>query len=384
MIGHWPSILLYLCVFVASAALIYAGGSVQKRYIRTTLTALGLAAPVVLAGIRYGIGVDYFAYASMIDNLQAGNEMYYRAIEPLSTLIVHLSASLGGQVTMFAIFSALTIIPAYIAIRRLSPHESNYTALSYLLYLAVIFPTTLNAVRSGVAISLATLAFSYLVGAKDKHSFLKFLVTGIAACLFHASAVLPLAIGCVVLLAKSERGKSIRVNRAMLTLATILAAIFPLFGSIVSLIPLPVISNYSRFLTDLGTHFSIPLAVLLMMLVAGLSLYATKKEVSQNNRVKVLHSIVPYYIPLAIIIGWLSYYPGLSRLSFFLDPLIIILSIHAIQTIISQGYSRALKRIAVAAVVLFGLSMMVRNLNWAQILPYNTIFSEESQDESER
>ena len=161
MMERIVSILLYLLIFATSTALIYQGASAfpKKKKLGILLITLGILAPSIMAGIRYKVGVDFSAYMEMFNNVKAGRPMYFRAIEPLSTLIIIISAYLHNSFLMFFSFSLITNLCFFLAFWRFFKKDKKRVALAFLFYLCILFPTTLNAVRSGVATSMVALWF---------------------------------------------------------------------------------------------------------------------------------------------------------------------------------------------------------------------------------
>ena len=382
MFDHWPSVLLYLLVFVGSATLVYFGNrkSTAKR-LGIALTALGLAIPILLAGLRHEVGRDYPAYARMIENVQAGREMSHRAIEPLSTFIIQFSASFGDSVMMFTLFSTITVLFAYFGMKRMLPADARYIASGFFLYLCIAFPITLNVVRSGAAIALVTFALSYLVDAKARYRLLKFIGWTGAAALFHMSAIICLPIGVFVYVVSRHGKIHARAERMLLGAAIFVALAFPLFGGLIADVPVTLISNYARFLRHLGEHFSIPIANMIVLGMLAFALIVAKNKARQDSRVRILYAIALYYIPLSLLVGWLTYYPSMSRLVFFLEPAIFVLLVYVVWEIKGRLFAMIpLQALAIALVLTFSIAMSARNLVWAHALPYNTIFSQEHGD----
>lgn len=378
---HLPSLLLYISVFGVSAALIYAGHKygAQKHGARTALTTLGLAVPALLAGIRYYVGHDYSNYAGMVERVQAGETMWPRAVEPLSSLIINISALLGGSVVMFTLFSAFTIFFAYLALRKMSPPGAIYITLAWFAYLCIQFPTTLNAVRSGVSVSIMAYAFSQLIDRSAKYRLIKFFVLIGSASLFHASALIFLPIGVAVYLISRDYGASVKSGRILFGLAALCALILPVFGNIVAAIPLELISNYARYFEEAGSSFYIPIVSLAMLLVLSLTYLINRTGTGTDPKLRTLYSIAIYYIPVAIAVGWLSYYTGTSRLTFYFDIIIIALMAHAVrQFAIKKSSGKKPTIVVVLIVLMFSSALLLRNLNWAGALPYNTVFSQEA------
>lgn len=379
--------LFYFLIFLVSATLIYVGNRYAAKGLLWSRLAIvpGLLLPILLAGFRNGVGKDFFAYTSMVENLQLGGDLFYRSIEPLSSLIITISARFGDSATvvMFTLFSIPTVLFAYIAIKRMVPKGALYVALAYFLYICAIFPTTLNTVRSGVAVSLVMLGFSYLVKVDGSRRLLKFLLCAIAACMFHASAALMIPVGIVVFIAQSNRLGG-AVNKLALLVSVAFAVAFPFVGRAIAGIPLDVISHYSKYLEQLGLHFTVPAYTALLVCIMVVSLIVTRKKAKKGTELRALHLVLMYYIPILLIIGWMSYYPAISRLGFFLDPIIIVVMMYAVQEIISKkGHMLTRKMITVLIMLGLGAVLMMRSLEWAQAIPYQSVFSEGQVYESE-
>lgn len=383
---NWPSLIIYTSLFIVSAYLVHLGGEKTKysKGLRYLCISTGLSIPVILAGLRYNVGRDFHSYANMVENLIDGHEMYHRPLEPLSTLIIHISSYFGRSEVMFALFSIITILFAYIAIKRFMANTSEYTALAYLSYLLISFPISLNLVRNSAAMSISAYAFSVLLNTDDKMRLAKFILFSILASLFHISAIIYIPIGLVVYFLSNNKGGISKVELALLAASSVLAIAFPLFGNVISHVPITLINNYSRFLTQLGDHFFIPISSLLVLGILLLTLIINRDEIKENERLRVVYSIAMYYIPFAILVGWLSYHPGISRLVFFFDLMLIAILSYTIKSsrfLYVRKYN--VYNITIIVIILFNLAMFVRNLNWSHALPYTTVYKQEIHNENE-
>ena len=263
-----------------------------------------------------------------------------------------------------------------LAIKRLSPKEPCYLALSWLIYLFIVFPTTFNAVRSGAAVSIMTFAFSsLLVRGKNNHRRLaEFISWAMVAILFHISALICLPIGIAIYLISKDGKINQKLEKLLVGLASLIAIMFPLTHFIIASFPLEIISNLARYFREAGEHFSIPIGSVLMLLGLILSTILNRHEVSSNLKMRTMYSLAVYYIPISIIIGWLSYYTGTSRLAFYIEPIIVVLMVYAVKNGVRRWGKNKVASIAVVLfLLLFSSAMMARNLVWARALPYNTV-----------
>lgn len=383
ILNNLVDLAIYAMVFITSASFIYIANKESYFKLRKNiLTAIGLSIPILFAGIRYGVGVDYYAYASMVNNLMAGEKMYYRDIEPLSTSIANLSSALGGPHIMFTVFAAITILFAYYTIKKLAPEKPSYISLSYLAYLFIIFPTTLNGVRSGAAVSLVLFGFSLLTSQRTKYTPIWITIWFITASMIHMSAIIFLPIALAIYFYTSSSKNRGRLELLFLTLSLLVAIFFPILIQIIATIPLELINNYSRFLPEIGNQFNIPLYTLVILFILSFLLITSQSNYTSSQRFNIIKKISIYYIPMAILVGWVSSSPGLSRLSFYLDPVVILLYAHVIN---DQRERLSQKSTTKSILLLVAISatcvLFARNLLWAQALPYNTIFSSEARED---
>lgn len=369
-------ILLYLLVFIFSSLLVYKGLKLrQKGRGGRLLIMLGILMPSIMAGIRYNVGMDFPSYLGMYNNAVAGRQLYYRSIEPASTLIITLSAYLRSSSLMFFSFSLITNTCFFLAFRRLFKDSYQQTSIAFFLYLCILYSTTLNAVRSGAAIALLFLSFSYFIKQDTKKPVLKSLALLIISFLFHRSVLIALIFLPAFWLAKKHSGRKILVDKTTMWLAyTMVAIMLPAIYALArSFLPL---GNYSRYLVGLGSDFSIPLVNIAMSIPIVLAstrlLKGTKTD--QDKQFREILYCAAFYIPLSIVVGWLTYVEGLSRVSFIIEPLIICVMSYLIMFAKKAGVFWNM--ITVAIIIVTGM-MFVRNLNWSGALPYRTIFHED-------
>lgn len=115
-----------------------------------------------------------------------------------------------------------------------------------------------------------------------------------------------------------------------------------------------------------------------MLAMLTFALIFTRRKALKDDKLRILHAIAVYYIPLSIIVGWLSYYPSMSRIVFFLEPIIIVLLTYAVWEARGKLFRVFLiKPLVISIVLFFSITMLMRNLTWAHALPYDTVFSKE-------
>ena len=181
------SFLLYIFCFVFSACMI----ALAQRTSRKLFTIIGLATPILLVGLRQGVGTDYAAYVYMFNefsqiSLQNLITMPENSIELGFYAIIQLSWLLTRDYTlMFGASAMLTVCFAYLGIKRLVP---RYLPIAFFLYLLVLMPSSMNLVRQGIAMSVIIFAISYII----RGNVYKYIACVLVAASFHTSALIML------------------------------------------------------------------------------------------------------------------------------------------------------------------------------------------------
>lgn len=194
---NFQSLIFYLTIFVCSCIFVnlaqytnkYNSCSAQhskKNMAYNIFMILSMLFPIVTAGIRYNVGVDFNSYidiyysivnSSILENIKTG-EIGYVFLNMASE---HIFNSPQG---VFLFSSIITICFLYAAIRN---HESKISfSLALFLYFTKFYPFSLNVMRQSIAISIIFYSYKYIVS----RNFKKFLTFVIIAALFHTSAII--------------------------------------------------------------------------------------------------------------------------------------------------------------------------------------------------
>lgn len=187
--NNFESLLFYLICFSLSALLMYYGNKRNSKFV----IGLSLGIPILIGGLRYGVGTDYPSYVAMyndLSNLSFADffSNIFSQIEVGFFILIKLSEFItGNYVFLFASSSLLTIIFFYLGLKR---YAVKYPALVYLLFLLIIFPVTFNAVRQGVAMSICFYALSFVM----KRDFRRYFIWIVVASLFHTTSLLLLPV----------------------------------------------------------------------------------------------------------------------------------------------------------------------------------------------
>lgn len=132
----------------------------------------------LFAGLRYGVGIDYFSYIEVFEN-ETGNE-------PGRILLIQLSKKLGGSGQLYIFFMA--IITEFFAYKTLIKYErADFWFITIVFYcISLFYIASFNASRQYMAIAAILWGLQFVE--KSKWKFLA--VSLMAGFGFHFSALL--------------------------------------------------------------------------------------------------------------------------------------------------------------------------------------------------
>ena len=174
---------------------VLAGRKWKKNPLLYALLALSCLPLVLLSGLRYDVGVDYFyTYVPIYQKVAAGASLREVGVEPAYYLLNKLIVLLGGgTVWVFFLTSLITIGLFFLAFYQ----QSELFVLSVALYVAAeSYFIGLMYVRQFLAAGIVVYAFRFI---REK-KFWKYALCVLAATLFHLSAILflPLYLLCLI------------------------------------------------------------------------------------------------------------------------------------------------------------------------------------------
>lgn len=178
--------MIYLLVFIFllffSLRFDYRSKKAIKNQSSTTAMYISFIMLVLLAGLRYRVGVDTINYTDEYndyplsyfeDRYQIGWYVFILLFRSLGLSFYWVQISLA-LLTNFAVFS---FVKKY----------SQYFFFSILLYYVVVFPVlNFEILRQGICVSLFLLSFKYL----DNRNYIRYYLLIGLACLFHYSALI--------------------------------------------------------------------------------------------------------------------------------------------------------------------------------------------------
>ncbi|MCD4711906.1 MAG: EpsG family protein [Clostridiales bacterium] len=182
------SLALYLIIFLSSFSILSIG-NMRKKSSRIIII-VGLLIPILFASLRYAVGTDYFNYMRSYNSVQSISfrEYFnnYYLFEIGHFLIRKISLFLGNYGFMLAAYASITVVSIYYAIKQ--HYKNSLVGISFMLFLCIYYPLSLNLMPQFAAISIVLLSFKYIF----MGNFKKYFITILIASSFHITALVAL------------------------------------------------------------------------------------------------------------------------------------------------------------------------------------------------
>ena len=364
------SFLIYSSVFALTLLFCVLFQNVKRKTKTTvTLCVLLTALPLsVLAGVRYGVGTDFYNYAEIIHAARSGSG-YAEVIdkymlEPgFNVFIFVTSRMFTSDGVVFFLMEYITLTIAFYAFARL--HKSLNFPLAVSLYYLMFYNYSLNISRQMMAMSFILLAVSLLYTRK----VLAYVLCCLLAFSLHFSAIVGLALGVVYFISK-KRDISLRkykVINLIYMIVVLLCALFVKNIMIAFFNLIPSLSKYARYLIDnpTVTMFSFVKGFILVF-----PLMLTNRYICRDTRLVFLRNCVWLYF---IVATGAYYFNYVSRLLMYIRLIIILIVTIIVPKL--RGTSRFL--FGAYYVGLYALAYYDSFIihNHADTFPYRTVLS---------
>lgn len=203
------SLFFYLSVFSVSSLFVALYCKYQEKKLLSRMMLVGsILPPILLSGLRYIVGVDYWSYdekfhlvadANWSDLIGMWSKAYWNYMEPSFFLIAKITSLVTeSSWLMFTVYATITVVGFYAGILKT---KSRYVALMVFLFLMLLFPQSLNAVRQLAAMAVIFYATVCLLnGGKGRY----FILLNTTAALLHYTAIIYLPLGCIYIRLRSK------------------------------------------------------------------------------------------------------------------------------------------------------------------------------------
>lgn len=181
------SSILYFFIFLVTSILAEFSSKLRiqtkiERLLKIFMVLITISIPAFFAGIRYGIGTDYFTYVTIFENI---DKNFSGRAEIGYQILNWIVKSLNGNVhIVFFIISFITIFFVYLFLNDYKMQIS--VGLGMFVFLLLYYNFSFNAVRSAVSIAISLYSYKFIVSKEQG----KFLFYAILSSSFHISAIL--------------------------------------------------------------------------------------------------------------------------------------------------------------------------------------------------
>lgn len=322
--------------------------------------------PSFFAGIRYGIGTDYFVtYSPFFDSLKKGityNDATRITLEPGYVLINKLVIIMGGSF-QWVLFIASLITIIFIRQAVLYYQDKLDVGLAMLIFMLLYYQPSLNIVRQMMAVAITLYSYRYIY---EKRPF-KFIFFVVLASLFHISALIVLSFYTLFYIFTNKKYRWVEL--LIYILAFYLVFNFQSLQPLLSSVGIPI--RYMEYLRKVS-NFTISVGLLLRIVPYIISLGMLWKYV-KKSRIVIFN--VKLFILGSIIrlIVYMTQFDADRIALYFLIPQVIFIPM------LSKNYKRSfLSLIAVIIMILTVVALWYFDyiyMNRNATVPYVSIFN---------
>lgn len=352
------SFLIYTSIFVFSSLFAEYSSKLKNVFARIFLGFVSIIIPAYFAGIRYGIGTDYFPYVGIFNLIKSGRETRH---EIGFSLLNRLVALIGGnEHHLFFLMSFITIFFIYINLTKNKKDIS--VGLGMFVFLLLYYNQSYNIMRQIAAMAIVLYSFNFIFEKK----FLKFFLILLLATSMHIIAIVVLPFYYIF----NYAGNKNRFIRTMIYILVFIAIYnFETLLNIVSQYFIDF-SYYNRYTSDEEARFGIGVFVLNAPFFIPGILY-NKRLTTYSKK----FSLYFFILTIGFLIRFIGYlgsdYIGRLADLFFISNVMII-----------PYYFRVLKRSDLEYVIKYGVLLFII-INWIYLyiilgrhgtVPYMTIY----------
>lgn len=136
---------------------------------------------IIIAGIRYGMGIDYFAYKDIFFDVNKLSDYKYLEFGFRLLIVIFKNLGLPSQ-SLFLVFSFLTLFLLFHVIKKKSYHPM----LSLFIYLCIFYATyVFNGMRQAIVMSI----FLASIESMEKHKTWKVLLFTFVGVSIHSAGI---------------------------------------------------------------------------------------------------------------------------------------------------------------------------------------------------
>lgn len=177
------SLVFYNAILLFSTLFIWLSEKASTVGQRKLCTVIAFLIVFLPAALRYEIGIDYFSYQIIFENIRDGLDPFWQSkMEPGYYFLNWIVAKLGGEFE-----SLIILISLLITLFFFKSYPKNHKAIFHLILWTVVYFETFNTLRSMLAGAVLLYAVMSYSREEKLYSYI-FLV--LLAAMFHKSAFL--------------------------------------------------------------------------------------------------------------------------------------------------------------------------------------------------
>lgn len=252
----------------------YKAISIHAKVFYCILIALPI---ILLQGLRYAVGTDYFSYLSLYKGFGQGNIIFFRwyRTEPLFVLFCRTIYMItdGSDVAFFLADAILMNILLFFTFDYYK--DQINLPIIYFFYYMLCLPYFFNTERQGLAVIITWYATKYI----HENKTIKFLLCVLIATLFHNTAIIALAFYSIKLFRGKYKKYTKKIFIAFMICVPFVLDLIINFASKY----LSIFRKYRKFLTnDVGRieHINVNLlymAFMIMILLSFINIIKTSR-----------------------------------------------------------------------------------------------------------
>lgn len=365
----FPTLIFYNVIILFSTLFVYLSEKVRKKSSVFFFLSIAFLIVFLPSAFRYGIGIDYFSYVDIYENIE-----YEERVEIGFILLNKLLSFLGLSSDWLFIVSAFITYACFF----ISYPKKNKTLFHFFLFITFYF-STFNIVRSSIAMGFILVGImSYF-----KHQkIFRFILFILIASLFHKTAIL-----YVVFIPFLSRHFYSFIRKNYLVILLLVSAVFIYKEEILSMVfqsQIVLQLGYSIYLENgfysTAAEGGTGLAVISKFLILIFPIIFTKKILRQNGDFYIFILVM---IACALILIFSSQMLILGRI----EELLVFSYSFAIY-VICLTYNIPFKKIYLYGsitffIILFNKSIYTGSTDYnktckgLRIYPYVSIFNKE-------
>lgn len=283
----FTSLFAYISIISLSCLFFFIAANAKEKVLKIISLILAISFPVVLAGVRFETGSDYFSYINGYQKIVMGDEVRWEGLEfgyaSLNKILAELGV--GSQGILFA-SSLIMFLFITMAIFK----QKKYISVGFaaLVFLLMFYQSSFNVIRIMIAISI----FLYNIPNIEKRNLIKYLFFTILAASFHISALVTLPLYWLMQFNRKEMKLFNHISLYSSVIILILS--FNLILEwIISLSLVESLGYYQKYLGNEGGSVSLAIKRVILftpLLIPGALFY--KKLVTQRESFKTYYSIL--------------------------------------------------------------------------------------------